>query len=1038
MANKDKILDKAQKYMLKGYLDKALVEYKSALAVDPRDISIRLRIGDLYIKTNSVSEAIKEYTEVAKANAQRGFYPKAIAVYKKILTLDDSSLDVHYKLAELYTKQRLIADAISSYSYIVSTFEKKGKTSEVMELLKKMLEIDPDNVGVRLKLADLFLKLSFEKDAVTEYAQIFEKLIADGKVDRAEKIFLALYNARPNEPVILKALAGIYRKKGDEVKYLNYARPLLKIYTHNEDVGNALALSKEILEVRHDDDAALEVARGIEPPELIHQEQSESPQETDFSVASSHTNDEKSGGGGGEARGEAVTGEAEQAADSPVISWPEEDIEVSIEGFDDEEAASAEPVEDAFKEEEEFVVIASDVPVEEEPVVEEPVQPVQIEEPAPVEEPAFEEHAPVEAAAEEPVAEEPVHIEEPAFEEQAPVEAAPEEPVEVEEAGHEPAPEEALIEESPAKEPVEPVHFEEPAPVEEPVEATASAPEAPAVAASYEDEEEEPEVEIDLGDYGMDRSASPASGQEPSLEQEAPVAGGAGDTVEIEEGRAPEGVLIEERSAEEPVAEVEEPVQPVQIEEPAFAPEAPVEHAAEEPVEIEEAQEESAAGEPAFVEEVEEPAAEVEEPVQIEEPAPAEEPVQIEEPAFAPDAPVEAAAEEPVEIEEAREEPAAGEPAPVEEAEEPVQIEEPAPAEEPVQIEEPAFAPEAPVEHAAEEPFEIEAAAEEREEIEEERAPEEVLIEEESPVEEPAEEPEAKETFEGIEVKFDEPIEDVIERVLADEPPFAVDMEDAPEPEMEAAAFEQAPSGGDDAGQAVEPPASEADDSSADIGIEDELSSAIEELQARMETDDMLLEPERVKVEESAPETEFIDLSAELGMEEALEGLAGTWTQNEGESTDAFDEYKDGIGHQLSKEDTETHYNLGIAYMEMELFDEASKEFKIALKEPRLEGDCYARLGLCAMAESKPDEAVMHYLKGLKVEGRSEDERKGMMYELALAYEAAGDTDEAFQLFTSINDLDPDYREVGEKLSCFERGRPYIPMDDGLMEVELL
>jgi len=221
MALKDKILDKAQKYMLKGNIDKALAEYRSAIDLDPRDVSIRLRIGDLYVKTDRTDEAIKEYTEVAKANAQRGFYPKAIAVYKKVLKLDDSILDIHYKLAELYTKQRLIADAISSYSYIVSTFEKKGKTSEVVELLKKMLEIDPDNVGIRLKLADLFLKLSFEKDAASEYAQIFEKLIADGKIERAEKIFLSLYGARPNEPVVLHALAEIYKTKGDDAKYLN-------------------------------------------------------------------------------------------------------------------------------------------------------------------------------------------------------------------------------------------------------------------------------------------------------------------------------------------------------------------------------------------------------------------------------------------------------------------------------------------------------------------------------------------------------------------------------------------------------------------------------------------------------------------------------------------------------------------------------------------------------------------------------------------------------------------------------------------------
>ena len=874
MALKDKILDRAQKYMLKGNIDKALAEYRSAIDIDPRDISIRLRIGDLYVKTDSMPEAIKAYTEAARANAQRGFYPKAIAVYKKVLKLDDTILDVHYKLAELYTKQRLIADAISSYSYIVSTFEKKGKTSEVMELLKKMLDIDPENVGIRLKLADLFLKLSFEKDAVTEYAQIFAKLIADGKVDRAEKVFLSLFNARPNEPVILHALAEIYRKKGDEVKFLNYARPLLKTYTKNEDAGKALELSKAILAVRPDDAAALDVMRGIEPPELIHHEPAEAPasespvpaapgqvkpSEGDFSIAASKVTDGPPVVDSGvDILEEDVeeSGVADEAGDGPLISWPEEDIEISVEGFDEEQPAPVEPVEDAFKEEEEFAVTGSEVPEPEEFVVEEPV-------------------------VEEPVAEEPEPVEEPAIEAQTPVEAAAEEAIESVEGQ---APEEVPVEESPAYEPIQ---------VEEP---------APAVEAVSNEQEDEVEVEIDLGDYGIDRTVAPVS----------------------------------------------------------------FEVAAQEPLEIEESP----------VEDIEEPVAE--EPV-FEEPFHAEEPAPVEEPVVEQEAPAGAAADEPLEpleIEESL----------VEDIEEPV-AEEPAPVEEPV----------------AEEP---------------------------SPVEEPLETIEVEET-----------LEEAIERVLADEP-FVVDSEEVPSRGMETAPLDETPAAIEDIGTPAEPPAPEVDESSADslesIDIEDELSSAIEELQARMESDAMLLEPEKVKIEESAPESEFIDLSAELGMEEALEGLAGTWTQNEGESTDAFDEYKDGIGHQLSKEDTETHYNLGIAYMEMELFDEASKEFKIALKEPRLEGDCYARLGLCAMAESKPEEAVMFYLKGLKVEGKSEDERKGMMYELALAYEAAGDMDEALQLFTSIHDLDPDYREVEERLAGFDRNRPYLPMDDGLMEVELL
>ncbi len=172
MALKENILDRAQKYIVKGYFDKAAAEYRAAIELDPKDISIRLRLGDLFVKLGNKAEAIKEYMEAAKANAQRGFNLKAIAVFKQVLKLDEANLDVHNRLAELYAKQRLIVDAISEYTYIMGAFEKKGKTNDVIELLKKMADIDAENAGIRLKLAEYYQRLGFDKDALAEYCGV--------------------------------------------------------------------------------------------------------------------------------------------------------------------------------------------------------------------------------------------------------------------------------------------------------------------------------------------------------------------------------------------------------------------------------------------------------------------------------------------------------------------------------------------------------------------------------------------------------------------------------------------------------------------------------------------------------------------------------------------------------------------------------------------------------------------------------------------------------------------------------------------------
>ena len=80
MAKKEKIIEKAQKFLSKGNIDKALVEYKKAFEMDKSDLSLQLKLGDLYVKTGDKEAAINEYTEIAKIHTNKGYYLNGIAV----------------------------------------------------------------------------------------------------------------------------------------------------------------------------------------------------------------------------------------------------------------------------------------------------------------------------------------------------------------------------------------------------------------------------------------------------------------------------------------------------------------------------------------------------------------------------------------------------------------------------------------------------------------------------------------------------------------------------------------------------------------------------------------------------------------------------------------------------------------------------------------------------------------------------------------------------------------------------------------------
>ena len=123
-----------------------------------------------------------------------------------------------------------------------------------------------------------------------------------------------------------------------------------------------------------------------------------------------------------------------------------------------------------------------------------------------------------------------------------------------------------------------------------------------------------------------------------------------------------------------------------------------------------------------------------------------------------------------------------------------------------------------------------------------------------------------------------------------------------------------------------------------------------------------------------------------------------------------------------SQEDYETHYNMGTAYKEMDLLDEAIQEFQTAANLTK-QGDgtsryfqCCNMLGHCFLQKGVPRAAVIWFKKGLESPGQAEDEYKALRYELGLAYEQMGDLTRAIEVFTEVFGLDVSYRGVAEKL----------------------
>jgi tetratricopeptide (TPR) repeat protein len=168
-------------------------------------------------------------------------------------------------------------------------------------------------------------------------------------------------------------------------------------------------------------------------------------------------------------------------------------------------------------------------------------------------------------------------------------------------------------------------------------------------------------------------------------------------------------------------------------------------------------------------------------------------------------------------------------------------------------------------------------------------------------------------------------------------------------------------------------------------------------------------------------EDEFFDLATELEKEledeEVLEGDELLVAPEEQSLEEIVEGFKKGMAETLSAEDYDTHYNLGIAYREMGLVDEAIGEFQLAAKDPRYLVDCCSLLATCFLEKGFPELAIKWYKEGLDSPTISEEETLGLWYELGNLYASIGEEDQARQQFVEIYGINSGYRDVGSRLA---------------------
>jgi tetratricopeptide (TPR) repeat protein len=124
-----------------------------------------------------------------------------------------------------------------------------------------------------------------------------------------------------------------------------------------------------------------------------------------------------------------------------------------------------------------------------------------------------------------------------------------------------------------------------------------------------------------------------------------------------------------------------------------------------------------------------------------------------------------------------------------------------------------------------------------------------------------------------------------------------------------------------------------------------------------------------------------------------------------------FQQFKAGVQAQISDADAATHYDLGVAYRDMGMYTDAVREFEVAARDASRECVCRSVIGMIHLQLGNVDAAIDAFLRGLETRQKTRDQELALAYELADAYEARKNPEQALYYFKRAGQIEPNYRD---------------------------
>ena len=171
---------------------KALDQYKKAINAlaqdDQTDIGLINRVGDLFVRVGALDDAVKHYEQAVDLYREAFLPNNAIAVCKKIIRNVPDRHQAYLKIGQIRAEQGFLPDARTNFLTYAERMQQAGDLDESFRALVEFCDLAPDDVGVRITVADQMAANQRGAEAVEQLLVAYRQLTQSGESDQASEV----------------------------------------------------------------------------------------------------------------------------------------------------------------------------------------------------------------------------------------------------------------------------------------------------------------------------------------------------------------------------------------------------------------------------------------------------------------------------------------------------------------------------------------------------------------------------------------------------------------------------------------------------------------------------------------------------------------------------------------------------------------------------------------------------------------------------------------------------------------------------------